>query len=262
MQYCLNNIIFNELSEYIKIFISSFFLLLIPQKCDNNYCNIEYFFNTNNNYLLSCLIFNFITFSSFSLLHYFEKKRESILSKYLIENKYKNMDHLKDEIKNLDINYQKEIYELNNKYIRLSLVSISIFFINLLLNSIFIFQKYISYLTVSVYLTNLFISSIRIHKIVLVISTNDHIFISSSFVNSVIYNDINSENINKIQNIATGLMFDYVPPPPVARNKLIEKSDSDSSIVSSNASTIDNKIPHSPAEKKMTHHYNELDYIV
>ena len=261
MQYCLNNIIFNELSEYIKIFISSFFLLLIPQKCNNNYCNIDYFFTNNDNYLLSCLIFNFITFSSFSLLHYFEKKREYILNKYLINNHYKNIEYLKDEINNLDIDYKNEICEINNKYIRLSLVSIFIFLINLLLNSIFIFQKYISYLTISVYLTNLFISSIKLHKIILIISTDNYIFISSSLFNYIIYNDINNENIRSIKNKATGVMFDFVPPPPVARNKLIQKSDSDNSIVSSNASTVNNEIPYSPAEKKISNIYNDLGYI-
>ena len=57
-------------------------------------------------------------------------------------------------------------------------------------------------------------------------------------------------------------MFDFVPPPPIARNKLIQKSDSDNSIVSSNASTVNNEIPYSPAEKKISNIYNDLGYIV
>ena len=43
MQYCLNNIIFNELSEYLKYLLAHFFTFNTT-KCNNNYCNIDYFF--------------------------------------------------------------------------------------------------------------------------------------------------------------------------------------------------------------------------
>lgn len=174
----------------VKILISSFPLLFIPQNCDDSSCSLsEKFFYWNFIHFI-----NMFCALSFVNLYYWQNKRETYMIEHFDEN---------DEISENSLTTQIEYYpKIKNRISELNTIlknsNIMCFFItvsNMTLSYLLIFYfKYLDSMTISVTVTNSLLVYNKLFQIYGCF-TGDDLAQSSVFTKPRIYNCIDKDKL-------------------------------------------------------------------
>ena len=251
--------------ELYRVLMGAGLMLFVPQECNNTSCSLGDNLNRNDTFSIICLSFNLFTAFTFLVLYGVEFKRESKLISYLEVNKNKPMDckSVEVELEKLHISYKNIIWDMDYYYKISGYFSFFVFLTNTVLSGISIFDRYLDETTITVLITNILFMGMKIYEVLTIVYTDKNVFLSAFLTKRVQYNDVDPDKLNKIKD---GFLFETVPPPPVAKNrlleqdiaepKLLENSASEESIVSSEASTVVRDISQKSIDIK------DLGYIV
>lgn len=176
----------------IKILISSFPLLFIPQNCDDSSCSL-------NEKFLYWKYFHFMNVFcalSFVNLYYWQNKRETYMIEHFDEN-----DEISENSLTTQIEYYPEIKKrivILNKTLKKSNIACFIITVsNMLFSYMLIFYlKYLDSMTISVTITNSLLVYNKLFQIYACF-TGDDLAQSSVFVKPRIYNCIDKDKLNE-----------------------------------------------------------------
>jgi hypothetical protein len=149
---------FSLILESSKVLMAALLVVFVPQKCPENadqLCTFSDNFTDLTGFNAFVLAFNFLTLAFFIYQYKIEYNREKWCIKYLDIDENKPNTYLKEELKRYE-SIEDEMKELNTKYLKYTLITIFLYFINFLLSAILIYAfYYLDYRSITVLLTNI-----------------------------------------------------------------------------------------------------------
>lgn len=189
------NMMLSYVMEFWKCIMSSLLTIFIPQSCGEKVCSISENFSRNEPYGYFTLIFNFFTFFIFSILYYFEAKREFRLINYLEVNQKKARDNnsVEKNLIHLSDKRKDNLVNLDKSYAFSGAIGGITFFLNLIFSIVFISGNYLDSQTITVFLTNIIFMASKLYDIYSIIKTEKYIFYSAYLTRKIQFNDVDED---------------------------------------------------------------------
>jgi len=149
--------------EFYKVLMGTFLTIFVPQLCDDKVCTMrQNFFNGS---MLNTLgnVWNFVTFSSITLLYFIELKRENWCIIYLDIDDEKSTNNLDTEIE-LYPKYKKEMAKLNKNYIYAVYISLVMMFTNFIVSGIVVYQSYTGVNSITTFLSFFMLVFVKLYN--------------------------------------------------------------------------------------------------
>ena len=188
--------------EFWKCIMSSLLTIFVPQSCGEKVCSISENFSRSEPYGYFTLIFNFFTFFIFSILYYFEAKREFRLINYLEVNQKKARDNnsVENNLIYLSDKRKGNLVSLDKFYAYSGSVGAITFLLNLIFSIIFISGNYLDSQTITVFLTNIIFMASKLYDIYSIINTDTYVFYSAYLTRKIQFNDVDEDKREALLN--------------------------------------------------------------
>jgi hypothetical protein len=216
------------LTESFKVFMATLLCIFVPQRCvenGDNLCTLADNFTNLTNFNIIVLVINFITLGNFMYLYIIEYKREQWCIDYLDIDNDKANTNLKTEINDYP-EYKEEMISLNNKYHKLTILTLILNICNFILSSILIYgYYYLDYRSVTVLITNVLLIVDKLFACLNISnkSVEELLPISAYMTTSVIFNTIDSDHKKTIE--LTSIIIQETEIEKGKEQKQPEKSD-------------------------------------
>jgi hypothetical protein len=178
--------------QLYRVIVSSFLILFVPQKCDDDLCTYSENFVSENNVYTFGLVMNFFTMILFFFLYMVELKREKFLIKYLEVNDNLPFDNesVGKALENIDTNRKNKLWKLDYYYQNIGKVSIITFVTNSVVSSIIIYDYYLDSQTTTTLITNILFMATKIYDVYVTVYTDKNIFYSAYLQRKLQFNDV------------------------------------------------------------------------
>ena len=198
------------LTESFKVFMAALLCIFVPQRCienADNLCTLTDNFTNLTKLNTAVLVINFITLANFMYLYIIEYKREHWCIEFLDIDNDKANTNLKTEINDYP-EYKEELISLNNKYHKLTILTLILNICNFILSSILIYgYYYLDYRSITVLITNVLLIVDKLLSCLSISnkSVEELLPISAYMTTPVIFNTIDSDHKKTIEltNITT-----------------------------------------------------------
>jgi hypothetical protein len=186
------------LTESFKMLMATLLCIFVPQRCVenvDNICTLTDNFTNLTNFNIVVLVINFITLANFIYLYIVEYKREHWCISILDIDYDKPNTNLKVEINNYPV-YKEELVSLNNKYYKITIITLILNICNFILSSILIYGfYYLDYRSVTILLTNVLLIVDKLLSCISISnkSVEELLPISAYMTTPVIFNTIDSD---------------------------------------------------------------------
>jgi hypothetical protein len=183
------------LFELYRVFVSSFLILFVPQKCDDHVCQLRENLVFENGKYFTGVVLNFITMGGFIGLYFIEIKRENRLISYLEVSSDKPNDNRSVEkaLQLLPIEKKEHLLYIDKCYHHLGFCMLFMFIINAVMSGFVISDYYLDNQTTSTFITNILFIITKLIDIYSIANTEKNIFYSAYLKDRVQYNDIDPD---------------------------------------------------------------------
>lgn len=195
------NMVVSVSLELYRVMVSSLLLLVIPQACGVNTCSLEEnLARTDTQYKIGFII-NYITVVAFILLYATEIRREEKLIKLLEVNPTISTDNTSvgQRIEIFEEYKKNQLYQVDQYYKYSSYLIMCIFIINTIYSWRIIYTHSIGNQTLLNFVTNILFMISKLSNVLVIITTDKHVFFSAYLNTKVQFNDIDPREIAKIQ---------------------------------------------------------------
>lgn len=182
--------------ELYQMSTATLYLIFIPQKCNDNVCNLEEKIDFSSNSFLTFVTYiNIISLLFFILLYFIEYYREYNIIKILDVNPNNptNTVALDAIFSTLSEENKFKLVNIQILYGTLFYFSLVIFCINTICSFIIISDKSLGYETYINFFTNLAFISSKIYHILNITYVNKNIYYSAYMTSYVLFNDVDTE---------------------------------------------------------------------
>ena len=195
--------------ETYRTIISSFLTVFVPQNCGGYSCTIVENIIPKDDLEIAAISINTFMAVYFCMLFTIESTRESIVKKYLTNDKSYATDkeYLLKMLSKMQKNERREIFKLNTIYRGFTQVLLVLFFINAGVSCVVIRKNYLNNTTSTVFITNMFFMINRIHKALKITSSGEYNIYSTYRTDNLIYNRYRGQIMH---DRPPGIVFPYV----------------------------------------------------
>lgn len=183
--------------ELYRVFISSFLILFVPQKCEDHVCQLHENLVFETAKYGAGVVLNFITMAGFLGLYFIEIKRENRLICYLEVSANKPNDNLSVEkaLELLPLDKRTSILYLDKCYQKWGFCMLFIFLVNAILSGFVVFDYYLDKQTTSTYITNILFIITKLVDIYSIANTEKNVFYSAYLKDRIQYNDVDPDKM-------------------------------------------------------------------
>jgi hypothetical protein len=183
--------------ELYRVFISSFLILFVPQKCEDHVCQLHENLVFETAKYGAGVVFNFITMAGFLALYFIEIKRENRLICYLEVCANKPSDNVSVEkaLELLPLEKRAGILYLDKCYQKWGFCMLFLFLVNAVLSGFVVFDYYLDKQTTSTYITNILFIITKLVDIYSIANTEKNVFYSAYLKDRIQYNDVDPDKM-------------------------------------------------------------------
>ena len=184
-------------SEFYKVIIGSFLILLVPQDPKKT-----------SDWLLVGTLLNLVTFIFSCLLYALEVTRELNLIMHLDENENRsnNPIEVKKRLKRLPSSALQNLRCTDCFYKIIAWLTIIIFIANMLLSSYVILCRFLDLTTITVYITSVMFYFYKVSDVITTITQTDYVYVSAYIYKKLHYNDVDHRRYSEDPNVSNGVL--------------------------------------------------------
>jgi hypothetical protein len=202
------NMVISVSLELYRVMVSSLLLLFVPQNCGGDICSLNDNITQKEPQYKTGFIINYITAAAFALMYIIEIRREEKLIKLLEVNNTISTDN--DSVgKRIEIfpEYKKhQLYQVDKHYKYACYFGMTIFVINTIYSWRVVYQRSLGNQTLLNFVTNILFMISKLSNVLVIIHTDQNVFLSAYLNTKVQFNDIDPREIKKIEKIRTSLV--------------------------------------------------------
>jgi hypothetical protein len=189
------------LFQLYRVVVSSFLILFVPQKCDNDLCSYSDNLESDNNTYTFGLAMNFFTMLIFLMLYMVELNREKFLIKYLEVNDNLPYDNesVEKALEKIDSKRKNKLWKLDYYYQNIGKISIFSFITNSVVSSVIIYDYYLDNQTTTTLVTNILFMATKIYDVYVTVYTDKNIFYSAYLQRKLQFNDVDPQKMITIE---------------------------------------------------------------
>lgn len=189
------NVCFTLIFEIYRVCMGAFLLLFVPQKCNDDLCNMFEHFNSDSDFIKGVLSCNGITLLFFFFLYGIEVKREHKLIHYLEVTRTKPVDNdsVGLELENIEKSKIESIWKLDKYYYNMGMGALLVYLVNSALSGYVIYNHVYDSKTYTVFLTNVLFMGLKVYDVYDIVNTKKNVFYSAYIKARTQFNDVDPE---------------------------------------------------------------------
>ena len=150
-----------------KVIMGSLLVVFVPQECNDHVCSVYENFTNKNTFHNVCLSFNYLSVLLFLICYVIELKRENWCIEFLDINKDFSDNHLSTVLEKRP-ELKAQITIINNRYYLSSCATIIVYFINLIISSVYLFSRSLGLNTLTAYLSFVLLILVKLNNAYLI----------------------------------------------------------------------------------------------
>jgi hypothetical protein len=199
-----SNMVISVSLELYRVMVSSLLLLFVPQKCGDHICSLNENIDKTDPLYKTGFIINYITVAAFVIMYIVEIRREEKLIKLLEVNNTISTDSqsVENRIQIFPEYKKQQLYNVVRNYQYAGYFAIVVFIINTIYSWRIIYINSLGNQTLLNFVTNILFMFSKLSNVLVIIHTENHVYLSAYLNTKVQFNDIDPREIRKLKSPA------------------------------------------------------------